>query len=92
MKTINVKTSSEKDPTIYTMYAYNGGYGIEITHESYTPALFTECVKLNISVSSMFPGSVIEWNGYISDCVKEALEENNLTYSNIYGMFLKNQQ
>lgn len=89
MKTINVKASDEEDPKIETMYAYNGPYGIETTHDRRLAAVDGKYVKLSVSVSLMFPGTFEEWNKHIDYCIIDTLKNNGLTYDNIYGTFLK---
>ena len=89
MKTINVKASEEIDPNIETMYAYNGTYGIETTHDKRLAEAYGPYVKLSVAVSSMFPGTFEEWNKHIDWCIIDTLKDSGLTYDNIYGTFLK---
>jgi len=89
MKTYNVIASKEKEPKIEVMYAFNGQFGIETTHSKEEASYFNEAIKLNVTVSHMFPGPIQEWNKYIDTCVIDTLKEQGITYTNIYGTFLK---
>jgi hypothetical protein len=89
MKTYNVVASSEKEPKIEVMYAYNGQFGIETTHSEEEANYFKESVKLEVKVSLMFPGTTEEWDNYINECVIETLKREGITYTNDYGTFLR---
>ena len=89
MKTINVNASGEKTPKMEEIYVYNGQYGIELTHEIEEALLFPEAVKCNVSVSSMFPGTIEEWNNFIKECITEELVKNELVFKGTFDYFLK---
>lgn len=89
MKTYNVIASSEKEPKTEIMYAYNGRFGIETTHYKEVANCYSNLVKLNVKVSHMFPGTIKEWNNYITECVIDTLKEQGITYTNGCGTFIK---
>jgi len=89
METIYVKASEEENPKIETMYAYNGPYGIETTHDKRLAEAYGTYVKLSVAVSTMFPGTFEEWNKHVGWCIIDTLKDSGLTYDNIYGTFLK---
>jgi len=89
MKTYNVTASAEREPKLEVMFAFNGQFGIETTHDFSEASLFSEAVKLNVKVSHMFPGTTDEWNRHIDYCITEELKKEGITYTNDYGTFLK---
>jgi hypothetical protein len=89
MKKVTVIASGEINPNIETKYAINGNYGIELIWDKNEAVMFAEAIECEICVSHIFPGTHEEWAKYIRDCVIERLQEEGLTYSSNYGVYLK---